>query len=493
MRILGKIINTLTWVLYYFLRLFVSQKKLESLILFHWCWWFEKHGLDIPKYFIGTTATAPSVTTGAATSIAATTATGNGEVTSNGGAALSARGFVFSVTSVNSNPLIGGTGVTNIVEGGTSVSTFSATLQTLTQATGYSYKAYGTNAKGTGYGSVQTFTSSGAVPTVALNSPADTSSTSDTTPTLNFTGTDTDGDAIQYQVQVDTANTFDSQGGAALSWSSNTTSPYSINLDDNVVMEPMTKYAQTVAGDGYKIASVKFYLSKEGTLSSTMVAKLYSNSSGLPGTVLATSDSINESILTATPTEVEFEFSGSNQYETVNSTTYHISIEPSTANTTNYVMVEGDYDGSLSEYYNSSTSSWLDSDATGLKCSFYTLSGTAPLISADSSVSTTGFTTDADGKYPSGTAIDYTVQTALDPDTYYWRVRGRDPDGSNTWGDYATTRSFTVTGGAAGTDMKINIGDTWKTVTAVKLNVGDVWKPVTKVQINVGDSWRTVF
>lgn len=53
-------------------------------------------------------------------------------------------------------------------------------------------------------------------PTVTLNSPADASTTSDTTPTLDFTGTDGDSDKIRYNVQVDTANTFDSVGGQPL-------------------------------------------------------------------------------------------------------------------------------------------------------------------------------------------------------------------------------------------------------------------------------------
>ena len=45
-------------------------------------------------------------------------------------------------------------------------------------------------------------------PTVALNSPADASSDSDTTPTLDFTGTDADGNDVRYQVQINTDNTF---------------------------------------------------------------------------------------------------------------------------------------------------------------------------------------------------------------------------------------------------------------------------------------------
>jgi hypothetical protein len=46
-------------------------------------------------------------------------------------------------------------------------------------------------------------------PTTALNTPTDTATGQSLTPTLNFTGTDADGDTIEYEVQIDTVNTFD--------------------------------------------------------------------------------------------------------------------------------------------------------------------------------------------------------------------------------------------------------------------------------------------
>jgi hypothetical protein len=42
------------------------------------------------------------------------------------------------------------------------------------------------------------------------------SSTIDSTPAFEFTGTDPDGDDVTYEVQIDTANTFDSQSGSPL-------------------------------------------------------------------------------------------------------------------------------------------------------------------------------------------------------------------------------------------------------------------------------------
>jgi len=46
---------------------------------------------------------------------------------------------------------------------------------------------------------------------------------------------------------------------------------------------------------------------------------------------------------------------------------------------------------------------------------------------------------------------------------------------------------------APSTNIKINIGDSWKEVTEIKINIGDSWKTVTKIQINIGDAWKTVF
>ncbi len=46
---------------------------------------------------------------------------------------------------------------------------------------------------------------------------------------------------------------------------------------------------------------------------------------------------------------------------------------------------------------------------------------------------------------------------------------------------------------ATGTNCQINIGDVWKSITAIKINIGDVWKDVAGMKINIGDVWKTVF
>jgi hypothetical protein len=44
-----------------------------------------------------------------------------------------------------------------------------------------------------------------------------------------------------------------------------------------------------------------------------------------------------------------------------------------------------------------------------------------------------------------------------------------------------------------GTNMQINIGDSWKELEGLQINIGDVWKPVASAQINIGDAWKTIF
>jgi len=43
------------------------------------------------------------------------------------------------------------------------------------------------------------------------------------------------------------------------------------------------------------------------------------------------------------------------------------------------------------------------------------------------------------------------------------------------------------------TNMKINIGVSWKDVEEININIGDSWKAVAEVWINIGDVWKQVF
>ncbi|UEG49895.1 gliding motility-associated C-terminal domain-containing protein [Ferruginibacter lapsinanis] len=98
-------------------------------------------------------ASAPVVSTTSATANNCTTATLNGSIDNDGGFSQVTRGFVYS--SSNNNPTLADNVVTDPGQGAGS---YSASLSSLTSATTYYVKAYGTNTLGTTYGSVISFT-----------------------------------------------------------------------------------------------------------------------------------------------------------------------------------------------------------------------------------------------------------------------------------------------------------------------------------------------
>lgn len=120
--------------------------------------------VNILGYTLGTAPPTITTPTSAATS---TTASMGGNVTSIGSAAISARGVVYSLTSANPSPQLGGASTVNLVDAAATTGTFTETASGLTPGTSYSFVAYATNSAGTTYTSpVSTFT------TVALSGAA---------------------------------------------------------------------------------------------------------------------------------------------------------------------------------------------------------------------------------------------------------------------------------------------------------------------------------
>ena len=105
-----------------------------------------------PASSLATLATTPT-----SSSIRTTTATLGGEVTADGGAAITARGVVYSLTATDSDPQVGASGVTNLPAIGTT-GVFSVNATALTPGAAYSFKAYATNSVGTSYSTAGTFT-----------------------------------------------------------------------------------------------------------------------------------------------------------------------------------------------------------------------------------------------------------------------------------------------------------------------------------------------
>ena len=123
--------------------------------------------------------TAPIVANPTSENIAATKVTLGGEVTGDGGLPVTVRGVVYSLTSTNADPVIGGNGVTNLTTSGTN-GVFTVDVTGLVPNSGYSFKAYATNNIGTTYTSpASTFTTLTA-PEIAIEQSAGTDLTAGT-------------------------------------------------------------------------------------------------------------------------------------------------------------------------------------------------------------------------------------------------------------------------------------------------------------------------
>jgi hypothetical protein len=99
----------------------------------------------------------PTVTTSASLNVLSTSATLGGNATADGGSTIDDKGVVYSRASVNTNPEVGGTGVTK-VSMGSGTGSFSQSVGSLATGTNYYYKAYAHNSAGYSYGTALNFT-----------------------------------------------------------------------------------------------------------------------------------------------------------------------------------------------------------------------------------------------------------------------------------------------------------------------------------------------
>ncbi|HRN86081.1 MAG TPA: hypothetical protein PK863_02015 [Candidatus Dojkabacteria bacterium] len=339
-------------------------------------------------------------------------------------------------------------------------------------------------------------------PTVALNSPADTATITDTTPELIFTGTDTESNDIRYNVQVDTVNTFDSLGGAedALYLNDNgnlNASPLSTYTNGMsffcwVQLETLSRYHliwsngrggdygegyefYITSGDNSLIIGLSYIGGHSSSLSITDTDWHFVGFTRNSGTWTLYLDGSSEVVGTGNPYSINgansksmiggyndagtpvSEFKGSiarvGYWERVlsggeiaglyagalvSTLSSNLVIDCQLDDSANF----GVNDGSAGDFTESGT---LTEDTLG-----FDAVGGGPLIDAVSGTDA-GFLDSPDESdtdpFTSGTAVAYTVQSALDPDTYYWRVRGLDPSGSNSYGAWSSIRSFTITSG----------------------------------------------
>lgn len=343
-------------------------------------------------------------------------------------------------------------------------------------------------------------------PTVALNSPADEATGVSTTPTLEFTGTDSNSDSVRYNIQVDTVDTFDSQGGGAT-----VVQKKSGNSGSYTNTCALTWNSNTTTGNTI-IVSITYNDDTAGTISS--VTDSQSNTYNLIGTGGSSGGDTHTASYYAynitggtTPTVTVTMSTGDHDFSmtmrevsgltttdpldkvaegTTASGTSHTSATTATttqanelvyatiglATTATFTLGSGYSELSEttgSDIYQASASETKRVTSIGTQTATFTSSASAvsyfiiatfkeaggPLIDAVSGTDA-GFSNTTDGgdtdPFDSGDKADYDVQVAdtLDASTeYFWRVRAIDPSGSNSYGDWSATRSFTTGGGSS--------------------------------------------
>lgn len=295
-------------------------------------------------------------------------------------------------------------------------------------------------------------------PTVVLNSPADAGSTSDTTPDLVFTGTDADSDDVRYEVQVDTSSNFDSQTGTEVTDQENTSGSTAIGFGD-------TGNGRDYAAQGFiptknTITAISFWVnSKSGT--STQGIKVWIDNAdsnfyptGSAGVGIGGQTEILNANIT-TGSLVKYTLSSTVSVTPGNR--YVLCIAPWNTTTHAWSQYYADFTSSISNPYangrrvhgDGAFTNWSAPDSGNADFQFRVYGyDKTPLLDKISGTDA-GFsgTPDNSDPFTSGQAVTYTVQsgdTLSNSTTYYWRVRGIDPAGSNSYGSWATTRSFTT-------------------------------------------------
>lgn len=238
----------------------------------------------------GTTPVTPVVVSSAASSITTTGASLNGSVTALGVCpATTQKGFVYSVTGTNNDPVSGGVGVTSTAVSSLVTGAYALALSGLPNGAQYSYKAFLFDGSTYTYGAVQTFTTlippanddcSGAI-TLTVNAAAITGDFTNSTPMSGATKKDvfyqfTPGVTGSYTVSV---NGFSVASDKDIYIYSICPSTYSASI--NVVGSGTTSSTTTetatatlTAGTSYKVL-IQDYGGGGGTFSISVTAPIY--------------------------------------------------------------------------------------------------------------------------------------------------------------------------------------------------------------------------
>ena len=297
-------------------------------------------------------------------------------------------------------------------------------------------------------------------PTTTIDTPDNNATGVSVTPDLLFTGTDTNTDEVEYEVQVDTAVGFDSVKGGDTQTTDNTIGGY-VQGGTGGSGESYQAAGQTInPTNSFTLTSVKLKISKTANPVDNLSVSVHTTSE--TGTNLGTSSTVNGADI-GTGTICTFTFSSGILLSS--GTTYYFVIERSGArDTTNYY---GTRDVNLSAFAGGvqrvkSNNSWADLGTGGYDIYFDLYPKDAPLLDILSSTEDPSHFagTGSPSPFPSGNQVTYSVQAAagLTASTdYYWRVRAKDASGSNTFGAWSLGdasqgyNKFTTAGGAGWT------------------------------------------
>lgn len=355
----------------------------------------------------------------------------------------------------------------------------------------------GTSATG-GYIQVELILSETA-PSITLVAPTNGGTSSSLTPQLTFTGTDAEADDITYETQVSSVSSFigtvgkvqDASNFTTTSGSTLSTAAFAASATTgNAIIVEVSSSSPTVTGvtdSGGNSYSQLIALNYTGT-AWLYVYATYGITGGPSFTVTAALTGTSGSVIIYAR---EVQGLLSTPFDTSTTGTGHstaLSAGPTstTAQAVEYVIGvmtnNGGATSSSASGYTNVSSTGIPLVIAGMAELVTTTTGTQSITFATGagsvfygvallafkaastiyltdkvSVSDTGFTDITNGAdtdpFASGNTIGYTVQAGdilTSGDTYYWRVRGKDPSGTNTFGSYSSTNSFTASTGGGG-------------------------------------------
>jgi hypothetical protein len=404
-------------------------------------------GLGGSSYAVGTSKGArggwASTSVGDTKYNGGTGATGTASVGGGGGAAAGTS--TAGASTVNGTGAVGTAGGGSGGDGGASHDNGLAGVQPGGGGGGAGHKSGGAETGGGGANGKIVITYYNQEPPSVVNNTASGTAFTVNTPTLEFTGTDpVYADEVEYEIQVDTSAGFDSIAGS-----------FSVNKI-NVRM-------------GYN-----------GSPTDGVYVRVYSDTGS---TLLGTSNTVPYTSITSGGSNNDFTFT--TPFQLSGTTKYYFSVYRTGArDDTNYFKAftsasnvyadggtysisDGSWgsEGTSIDYafivYDAASGAIVTQSSYGINASniygvgsfegvgqsFTTpAAASTPLLDKLSSTeSPTYFSGTGDPHpWPSGNKISYAVSTPLSNGTYYYRVRGIDPLGSNTYGEWASTSMFTV-------------------------------------------------